>query len=413
MNYRPIAIVLFSLALGGCAGAATALPTMRPETAAPPTPTLVTAVATRSRGCSAARPEPTPAASIFPLIREEDYTVGPAGASVTLIEYCDFQAPICRSMAAVVSNVIYNHREDVRLVFRPVPLIDRLDKSALAVQAAIAAGEQKHFWEMYDLLFQHSDQWDGLTPADFELWLKDKSASLGLDAAKFGTDLASPATVEKMKSMAESARQLDLVSLPLLVINGGSQPMFALDYASIESTISLIALGKRQFKECPPFMIDPTRQYIATLHTEKGDVVLELYPDKAPLAVNSFVFLARSGWFEDITFHRVIEGFMAQTGDPSGSSRGNPGYFFEDELNNGLSFDGPGVVAMANQGAGTNGSQFFITYGAFPAMDGKYTIFGHVLSGMEILEKLTPRDPEADPGAPPGDKLISVKVEEK
>jgi cyclophilin family peptidyl-prolyl cis-trans isomerase/protein-disulfide isomerase len=360
-----------------------------------------------------ADPEPTPSVSLFPPVTEADYTVGPVDAAVTLIEYCDFQAPICRSMAAVVSNVIYNHPEDVRLVFRPVPLIGRLDKSELAVQAVIAAGEQGLFWKIYDLLFQANVDWDALSPEEFESWLQDRAVETGLDPARFAADLKSPATVEKMKSMYEAAKALDLQSVPLLVINGGSQPAFALDYASIETTISLIALGSRQFRECPPFTIDPDRQYIATLHTEKGDVVIELYPDRAPLAVNSFVFLARTGWFDNITFHRVIEGFMAQTGDPSGSSRGNPGYFFEDEVNNGLGFDGPGVVAMANQGADTNGSQFFITYAAFPELDGKYTVFGRVLSGMEVLEQLTPRDSQADPSAPPGDKLISVEVEEK
>jgi cyclophilin family peptidyl-prolyl cis-trans isomerase/protein-disulfide isomerase len=361
-----------------------------------------------------AKPEPTQEVpALFPAASEADYTVGPEEAAVTLVEYCDFQAPICQSMAAVVSNVVHNHPGEVRVVFRPVPLTGRLDKSELAVQAAIAAGEQQRFWEMYDALFQKSAEWDTLTPEAFEAWLKQQAPGLRLDAGKFANDLKSPATVEKTKGMYEAAQAFGLQALPLLIINGQPQPTFALDYASIESTASLIVLGKRQFKECPPFTSEAAKQYIATLHTAKGDVVIELFPDKAPLAVNSFVFLARNGWFDHITFHRVIAGFMAQTGDPSGTGRGNPGYFFEDEIDPSLTFDRPGMVGMANQGPDTNGSQFFITYAAEPHLNGQNTIFGRVLSGMDVLEKLTPRDTEKNPGAPPGDELTGVEVEEK
>jgi cyclophilin family peptidyl-prolyl cis-trans isomerase len=129
--------------------------------------------------------------------------------------------------------------------------------------------------------------------------------------------------------------------------------------------------------------------------------------------VNSFLFLAGNGWFDDITFHRVIPGFMAQTGDPSGTGRGNAGYFFQNEIDPNLKFDRAGMVGMANQGPDTNGSQFFITYAPASHLDGAYTIFGQVLSGMEVLEKLTPRNPQENPGASPGDRLISVEITEK
>ena len=108
-------------------------------------------------------------------------------------------------------------------------------------------------------------------------------------------------------------------------------------------------------------MLTRKKQYIATIHTEKGDIVIQLFPDKAPLAVNSFVFLARQGWFDGVTFHRVIPGFAAQAGDPSGTGKGNPGYFFNNEISD-LKFDKPGMVGMANSGPDTNGSQFFITF---------------------------------------------------
>jgi cyclophilin family peptidyl-prolyl cis-trans isomerase len=159
-------------------------------------------------------------------------------------------------------------------------------------------------------------------------------------------------------------------------------------------------------------VINPTKQYIATLHTEKGDIVIELAADKAPLAVNSFIFLARNGWFDNVTFHRVIPGFVAQAGDPSGTGYGTPGYAFKNEISN-LKFDAPGVVGMANAGADSNGSQFFITYSSQPTLDGKYTVFGHVIQGLDVATSLTPRDPSQSGDLPTGDKILSVTIEEK
>jgi cyclophilin family peptidyl-prolyl cis-trans isomerase len=198
--------------------------------------------------------------------------------------------------------------------------------------------------------------------------------------------------------------------VPLVLVNG--EPLYVLDYQNVSNTVGLIALGKKQFTECPPFDIDPSKQYIATIQTEKGEIVMQLFPDKAQLAVNSFVFLARQGWFDGVTFHRVIPGFAAQAGDPSGTGRGNPGYFFNNEISD-LKFDKPGMVGMANSGPNTNGSQFFITFGPAAHLDGGYTIFGQVLSGLDVAENLTPRDPEQSVILPPGDKIISVTIEER
>ncbi len=399
--------------------AACASPNQSPAATAsnPPTsaPTLTTIAPTAQEvGCSAAALGPTQAIESFvPAVSAADYAIGPDDASVTIIEYCDFQTPICRSMAAVVSNVVHNHPNEVRVVFRPVPLIGGPNKSELAVQAAIAAGNQNQFWPMYDALFQKSDEWDALTPTDFEAWLKKQASALGLDASQFAAELTASETVTRMKSMYEAARTFGLTAIPLVVINGKPQPSFALDYRSVDSTVSLLALSKRQFKTCPPFSIDSAKQYTAVLHTEKGEAVIELFADKAPLAVNSFVFLARQGWFDGITFHRVIAGFVAQTGDPSGTGRGNAGYFFNNEIVPTLKFDSPGMVAMANSGPDTNSAQFFITFAPEPQLDGNYTIFGRVVSGLDVLEKLTPRDLQQDPSAPPGDKLLGVEIQEK
>ena len=159
-------------------------------------------------------------------------------------------------------------------------------------------------------------------------------------------------------------------------------------------------------------MIDQDKKYTATVTMAKGgEFVIELYPDKAPRTVNSFVFLAREGYFDGVTFHRVLEGFMAQGGDPTGTGMGGPGYEFINE-NSDLTFDKAGVVAMANAGPDTNGSQFFITFGPTPQLNGGYTIFGQVTSGMDVVNGITRRDPEQNPDFP-GDAIESITITEE
>jgi len=131
------------------------------------------------------------------------------------------------------------------------------------------------------------------------------------------------------------------------------------------------------------------------------------------MTVNSFLFLARHGWYDNITFHRVIPDIFAQTGDPSGTGKGNPGYYIITEIDPSLTFDKPGKVAMVNSGPDTSGSQFFITYAPTTQFNGQYTIFGEVLSGMDVLKQLTPRDPKPGTDTPPGDKLINITIQEK
>ncbi len=120
----------------------------------------------------------------------------------------------------------------------------------------------------------------------------------------------------------------------------------------------------KQYSAPPEMVIDPSKRYTATINTDKGDIVIELFADKAPRTVNNFVFLARDGFYDGVTFHRVIDGFMAQGGDPTGTGSGGPGYKFADEFHPALKHDGAGILSMANAGPDTNGSQFFITHGA-------------------------------------------------
>ena len=161
--------------------------------------------------------------------------------------------------------------------------------------------------------------------------------------------------------------------------------------------------------EGPPMRIEVGREYYATIvMADGGEFVVQLYPDKAPITVNSFVFLSCKGFYEGVTFHRVLEGFMAQGGDPSGTGMGGPGYEFANE-NSDLTFDQPGVAAMANAGPDTNGSQFFITFVPTPHLNGGYTIFGQVIEGMEVVNAITLRDPDQYPTFD-GDAIKSVTI---
>ena len=167
----------------------------------------------------------------------------------------------------------------------------------------------------------------------------------------------------------------------------------------------------KQYDVPPPMVIDPAKRYLATIGTDQGDIIVELFADKAPITVNNFVFLAREGYYDGVTFHRVIKGFMAQGGDPTGSGSGGPGYRFGDEFHPALKHDQPGILSMANAGPGTNGSQFFITYRDTPHLDGKHTVFGRVVEGMDVVEAIPERDSARS--REPGVAMNSVVVTEE
>ncbi len=187
----------------------------------------------------------------------------------------------------------------------------------------------------------------------------------------------------------------------------------------------------KQYSSPPPMTIDPDKSYTATFQMEKGgEFDIELYPREAPVTVNSFVFLARDGYYDGITFHRVLEGFMAQSGDPTGTGSGGPGYKFDNEPSPLRRHDTVGTVSMANAGVqngrGTNGSQFFITFVPTTFLDGNlpdgtpkdcsipgtscHTVFGRVIAGMDVVNKISLRDPGT--ARTPGDAIKTIVITE-
>ena len=404
MNRHSFLFLSLSLLLSGCVRATG-------QAGLTPTEARIIMPTPRWTGptCSSFELQPTPAPgspSLFPPVSGDDHVRGAADPSVVLVVYNDFQCSDCNYLP-LSQTLLERHPHDLRIVYRHYPYLAYFDKAELAARAAEAAALQGKFWEMHDLLFEQQTEWASKSPAAFESWLSDRSVELGLDQDQFEADYNSPLVVERVQAAAQQGAELGIPVLPFFLRNGQiyTGPT---DTYSLDRVISLTALGSKQYGACPPFVIYPDRQYLATLQTEHGQVVLELFPDSAPLAVNSFVFLAREGWYDGITFHNVVPGYAAQTGDPSATGLGNPGYLFENEKDTSLKFDRPGRVAMFNTGPDTNGSQFFITYQAAPDLNGNYTIFGQVLSGMQILEQLSPREEATGQLLPPGDPVISV-----
>lgn len=222
---------------------------------------------------------------------------------------------------------------------------------------------------------------------------------------------------ELRRQREQRAKTIQIAGIALAVIVLGLIAWMAWPKnAQVAFDCTIVNAGRfdsaKRYTECPPQVIDTGKQYFATFEMAKGGkFVVQLYPDKAPITVNSFVFLAREGYFDGVTFHRVLEGFMAQGGDPTGTGMGGPGYQFQNEDSD-LTFDKAGVVAMANAGRDTNGSQFFITFGPTPQLNGGYTIFGQVVEGMEVVNNITRRDPQQNPDFT-GDVIARVTITER
>lgn len=165
----------------------------------------------------------------------------------------------------------------------------------------------------------------------------------------------------------------------------------------------------KEWNQAPEMQIDEGKTYTAHMETDLGTMVILLHADKAPKTVNNFVFLAENAYYDDVIFHRVIDNFMAQGGDPTGTGMGGPGYKFEDEFHSDLRHNKRGILSMANAGPNTNGSQFFITHGPTPHLDDKHAVFGEIIEGEEVLMSIPARDPNNRDA--PAVKIKSVRIE--
>ncbi len=158
-------------------------------------------------------------------------------------------------------------------------------------------------------------------------------------------------------------------------------------------------MSSKQWNKPPEMQIDTKRKYTVSMNTSKGIMTIELYPEHAPKTANNFVFLVKEGFYDGVTFHRVINDFVIQGGDPTGTGRGGPGYKFEDELKNNPLKHERGAISMANSGPNTNGSQFFITHSPQPHLNGKHTVFGKVIDGLDVVDEIEH-----------GDQMVQVTI---
>ena len=339
--------------------------------------------------------------------------------AVTVIEYADFQCPGCAGFSPLLRQISEAFPDDVQVIYRHFPLNSIHPNAQKSAEAAEAAGAQDKFWPYHDLLFERQADWSSLDAAAARDFFVALAEELELDTDQFAADLDSGAFAERVSASEQEATSLGLPGTPSAIVNGQIVPGEALprDFetweAFVNEEIKLRDLKARQFSTAPEMSIDQEARYLATVEMASGGAfTIELLPQSAPQTVNSFVFLARNGWFDNVTFHRVLPGFVAQTGDPSGTGRGGPGYYIPNEVDPNLSHNEAGVVAMANAGPNTNGSQWYITYGDVSQLDGNYTIFGRVTEGMDVVEAITPRDPSRNPGAPAGDLITTITIEE-
>lgn len=300
----------------------------------------------------------------------------------------------------------------LRIVYRHMAFLG--DESQWAAEASECAAEQGKFWEYHDKIYtSQKGENQGALGKDN---LKKFAVDLKLDTAKFNQCLDSGKYTDKIKQSNAAAQQFGVTGTPTVFVSGVYIP--GQYFGMLESLIPWLGwLNSKPLQfSAPEKVIDLAKKYTATFKTAKGDIVVELYADRTPTTVNSFVFLSRKKYYDGVTFHRVLTGeggLVAQAGDPSGTGLGDPGFACGDEPDSTLTFAEAGVLAMANSGPNTNGSQFFITLGPRPDLNGKHTIFGRVISGMDVVKKLTPRDPSTTPDAPPGDAIQTIVIGEK
>jgi cyclophilin family peptidyl-prolyl cis-trans isomerase len=295
-----------------------------------------------------------------------------------------------------------------------LPLISIHDKAQLAHEASEAAGAQGAFWEMHDLLFERQQAWSVVQLDQARELFIGYADELGLDVEQFTTDLEQGTFQGKVLASYQEATSIQLPGTPTFFING-QYFQAPLSYFYLDAFVRLGLLEQEQYAAAPEMSIDPNKKYRATIKTDKGDIVLELDAQVAPVTVNNFVFLARAGWYDGVTFFRVLPGFVAQSGDPTDTGLGGPGYELPAEI--GLLHEA-GAIAMARRSDEVNpermssGSQFYIALEALPQLDNAYTVFGYVVEGLEVAQSLTARDPSQNPELPPGDAIITIEIKE-
>jgi len=349
----------------------------------------------------------TPFAGL-PEVTEDDWSVGPADAAVTFMVYSEPQCPYCAQFEPILRAVQERYPDDVRAVFRLRPFPESFhDKSIIASQALEAAGKQGKFQELKNFLFETQSEWTPIAKDDFDSWLEENIGQFDIDANQFFTDMYSAEIVQKVSDAADSANSLGINGTPTLFVNGYKWPENERGVEIMSIYVQLLRNQTIEYDACAPTVIQPGKQYAATISTTQGDIEVDLFADVAPYAVNSFIFLANEGWYDGVPF--ISTGEFVLSGDPSDTGYGGPGYAYLDEVDDSLTFDEPGQLATFSLGPGINGSSFFINKTALEGQQAR-TIFGTVTSGMDVVNALEIRENIFDPAV---DTILSVTITEK
>ncbi|MBN1313641.1 MAG: peptidylprolyl isomerase [Anaerolineae bacterium] len=343
-------------------------------------------------------------------IMPNEHVRGAQDAAVTIIEYGDFTCKECAGLAPGLKALLETY-SDLKIVFRHLPLGTNARIAAIATEIAYDQKGDEGFWAMHDLLYEKQSEWEPLSEKSLRYELGKYADEIGLDGEQMKSALDGEEYSTVMDFAVSGAESIGVTTVPSLYVND----LLINELSGDEQTLDLlvqITRIKQTYREAPPMVIDPAKTYAAWIFAEQGTMAVDLYAELAPETVNNFAYLACTGYYDDITWHRVIPGFVAQTGDPTGTGFGGPLYTIPDEFEeSGLTFNQAGWLSMAHSTAPDSaGSQFFITLGPAEQLNGSFTIFGKVVSGLEIAQSLRARDPQTD--IEPGDPLMKVVVRE-
>lgn len=356
----------------------------------------------------------------LPAPSEDDFSIGPDDAVLTFIVYTDPQCSYCGQFDPILDEFQAMYPDDVRVVSRFFPLSYH-DKALLGIQALMAADLQGQFHTLKSFLFKRqyqdqedeadlpaSDFWVDLDPADFDSWLEEQVPALGIDADQLLIDMYDDEIVAKVATLYDEAIAIGIGGTPALYINGYEWPESSRGVDIFSVYLKLLKNKAIEMDECPPTVIDQDKSYQATIATTKGNIVVELYADKAPIAVNSFVYLAQEGWYNDLPI--LASSDFVLSGDHSDTSYGGPGYAYMEESND-LTLDEPGMLAVYSvwPGYGLNGSMFFINRVAMPNQENR-TVFGKVIEGMDVLESISNRESNS---LPVEDEVLEISIAEE
>lgn len=424
-----LSIVLLITLVAGCS-APTLPPSPSPEpsstpTSPPPSPTTEAEAETDEdtatpmssptpSGPATCEPFSFPVEERIPSVDEDDHIEGPEDAPITFIEYADFQCPACAGLRTMRDYLQEQYGDQIRFIYRHLPLISIHDKAIITAEAAEAAGAQGKFWEMHDLLYEKQQEWGQFSGEELQETLVGYAEDLELDAERFAQELEDHVYEEQIMADYEAYQEYGQMATPTYVVNKIFYPTQQFGgFGQISSFIDFIQMSEDMYEEAPPQVIDEGKEYQATLRTSKGDIVVDLFPEEAPTNVNSFVFLAEEGWYDGLDFFYVDTEMVALSGDPTNTGGGlpYPGYYCGDETSPDLTFEEPGKLALYTPAPGRNSSSFFINYVPQPEFTGNFTIIGEVVEGMDVAESLTELQPGAEDIEP--DTLETILIEEK